>query len=102
MPNPIAVAAANITHNGISSSGIKSAANKIKTIIPIVFCPSFAPCVKANHADEIICNLPNVLFTTAGFLLANKNMISPVTAMPKIIPPIGATTIPVKTLPNPS
>ena len=38
----------------------------MRTIIPIVFCPSFAPWVSASQADDIIDNLPNVLFTTAG------------------------------------
>ena len=68
----------------------------------MVFCPSFAPCVSANHAEDIICNLPNVLLTTAGLRLANIQIITPAKAIPKIIPPIGAIIIPAKTFVSPS
>jgi len=49
----------------------------MRTIIPLVFCPSFAPVVSASQADDIIDNLPNVLFTTAGLRLAKTAIIIP-------------------------
>ena len=73
----------------------------MRTIIPIVFCPSFAPWVSASQADDMIDNLPNVLFTTAGLRLAKTAIIIPTKTIPKIIPPIGAIIIPAKTLVSP-
>ena len=49
----------------------------------------------------MICNLPKVLFTIAGRRLAKIVIINPVSNNPEIIPPMGAITIPAKTLVNP-
>ena len=57
--------------------------------------------MSANQADDIICNLPNVLFTTAGLRLARNTIIAPAKAIPKINPPIGAIMIQARTLVSP-
>ena len=58
--------------------------------------------IKAGYQpEEIICNLPKVLFTILGLRLAKIVIINPVSKKPKIIPPIGAITIPAKILVKP-
>jgi hypothetical protein len=66
-------------------------------ITPIVFWPSFAPCVNEKKVEEKTCNLPNILLTLTDVDLWNPSMMATVKAAAIANPTDGDTTINIST-----
>ena len=73
VPIANAVAAERITQTGTSKLVVSKNPPAISkaVITPIVFCPSFAPCVREKKAADAICNLPKTRFILSGCDLKN-------------------------------
>ena len=72
VPNPIATAQVTITHVGTSTRSNRPPETSAKVIIPITFCASFEPWLKAMRLEETNCNRLNRVFPT---LRVTRNVI---------------------------
>ena len=93
---PVAIASSpNITHTGTTndSESRNPPAINNAVITPIVFWPSFAPCVSEKNIEEPICSLPNTPLTNLGFESRRKYIIAMAKAKANAKPSVGDTTI---------
>jgi hypothetical protein len=65
-PSPIAACAASTTQNGISNVARYPAVNSTPAMMPMVFCASFAPCIRLKPAAETSWSRRNQPSTRRG------------------------------------
>ena len=70
-------------------------------MIPMVFCASLLPWLKAIYAAETICSLLNVFVTSVGEDLLNSHVRNDMRRRLRIKPIRGEKTNPMKTLYTP-
>ena len=68
VPKAIDMAQASFTHMGTWNSWMSPPLKSDMAMIPIDFCASLPPWLKAIRADEKICALENILVTVAGLV----------------------------------
>src|SRR5215204_768958 len=100
VPRPIAAAELMITHSGgRSKSGERCPdATSASAMIPIVFCASFVPCVKATKAPEKSWSRRKMRFTMPGarFRMIQRTLI--ISAAARNAPSTGASKDGISTL----